>query len=321
MATRIPRKKKINTATDNPPAFSDPAYGTTSAVPAQPDSLALEIPVLEAPTAAQIVSAITAAVAAARGMQTKAGTVTITDLATYRAADESLLDVRNAAKVVDEALAPIIKPLRATLDKFYEIRRMLDGPLEAAKNTIKARMGEWQIAEKIRLDQDIAANAEKGRQLEEEIRKQAMATAFTPEPVSQYSAPPPVPIQRVDPTQHHVHCMAVIAPGNPCNCQPQVPAFLPLPATPPPPPPMTVSYLGAPTAPAPSGHHSSVSWVKKVKITDATSVIDCVLAGIIPFDILTINESAIDRYLASNPDAVAKWPGIQVYDEPRIAGK
>lgn len=99
----------------------------------------------------------------------EAQAVTITSPDSYQAADIVLVKIRTARKnvsaIIEEKVGQIIKPIRKGLDQLYavqrELTRDLDGPLEQAEKTVKARMANWQLDEqKKRFEAEMARVSE-----------------------------------------------------------------------------------------------------------------------------------------------------------------
>jgi hypothetical protein len=241
--------------------------------------------VIKPPSPEEIALALSQAQAAVAELQSEAEALIITDQLSYTKADALLDRVRNGEKVVEEKFQPIISPLRIPLDEFYELRRGVAIPLEATKLLVKTKMGAHQLEEKKRLDAEAAENLRKAK----EIAAKFQTSGFPPQP----------PNLGIIPT-----LVAREAEQAGAITQQAI-----------------VTYLAPPTAPAPSAAHSSARFERRFRTTDLDLLVDAALAGEVPLDILTVRPSKLQEYFDRDPELVASWPGVEVYDHPIITGR
>lgn len=343
MATR---KKKLTSPVINDP--NQPSLFTAGS-----------LVVIKAPTSEEITQALAAAQLAVSEIHTKAESLVITDLTTYRAGDAILGEIMDGEKVIEEKMSPVIKLLREPLDTLYELRRGVAKPLEADKTLVKTKMGAWQLSEKQRLDTEQIENDKKALELQVQWQKdnppQVSDTWVHPNPVpGNQLAPPQNPVQR-----QCNRCGPVYASSTAINC-PECAAFLvPVNSFPPQPPnlgaginwppcnvcsaqhdprvhlqsfavppPPTITYLAPPTQPAPTAANSSARFERRVRTTDLDLLVDAATAMSLPgltdtqnLELLSIRPSILQAHFERDPESVSKWPGVEVYDHPIIVGR
>jgi len=248
--------------------------------------------VIKPPTQEEINQALAQAQAAIGELHKEAESLVITDHQTYSQADSLLHRINDGDKLAESKFRPVIELLRLPLEAIYELKRGVCVPLDADRKTVKAKMGDYQLQEKIRLDLEAAENLRKAKEIQEQWLRDN----------------PPAP-----------------APA-PSGFPPQPPNLGVVPLAPAPTP--AITYLAPPSTPAPQAAHSSARFERRVRTTDIDLLIDAATAGCLEgltpgqcLDLLTIKPSILQSWFQSNPEAVSKWPGVEVYDQPRIIGR
>ncbi len=249
--------------------------------------------VIKPPTKAQIEEALTAAQAAISELQTEAEALVISDHLTYNYADSLLSRIIGGEKVTEEKIRPIITPLREPLDAIYEARRGVDKPLGTLKELVKKKMGDYQIEQKKLRD----VEAERDRQTAIQLLEEQAAKL------------------RMDEELAAVNDESPMFPS--AGEWPSGGGF-----TPPIPEPTQITFLAPPTtAPAPIAAHSTTRFERRCRVIDIDLLVDAALSSIVPLDILTFKPSAVQGYFISQPELVAGWPGVEIYDHPIITGR
>jgi hypothetical protein len=93
-------------------------------------------------------------------LETKANAIVIKSWDDYTAADQVLINIKEARKSpIFDRLNGLIKPLKEAVDAYYKLRREIEEPLDKAETSIKGKMRQWQIE-----DAEVKAKAERERQ-------------------------------------------------------------------------------------------------------------------------------------------------------------
>lgn len=75
-------------------------------------------------------------------------------------------------------------------------------------------------------------------------------------------------------------------------------------------------------APAPVfAEHSSVRPVKKVRIISHGAFLKGIVDGYVPADCIDVLQGKLNAYLKDDPEGMAAWPGVEVYDDVQIVGR
>lgn len=118
-----------------------------------------------------------------RSITISALTIRVTDQASYTEADSALAKIREAKRLIEPKLEAKIVPVRAYLDKWYELRRSLTGDssdLDTAERTLKSSMGAYQLAERKRAQELQRLRDEETARLSREAEA-ALAKSSDPE--------------------------------------------------------------------------------------------------------------------------------------------
>lgn len=235
----------------------------------------------------EIASADADALALANPVQLDASHIQVHDAQSYSIADAFLKRIKQARAAVAEKIEDKlgIKPIREGLDRLYALRREIneraDKPLAQAEAHVKKQMGDWQLAERKRIEQEEAERLRKARELErqaEETRRQASSTADAK--------------ARAEAEERAAQLNAESMMLE--HAQPEQPT---------------------------RGRSSAVRFEKVVVVKDFDAFILGVASGDIPNTMVVVDEQAVRAYLAAWPEAVAQWPGVVVEDKAVVAGR
>lgn len=241
--------------------------------------------VIKPPSQEEISQALAQSQAVISDLQAQSIALTITNQQDYTAADTLLHTINDGDKLVESKFRPVIELLRVPLEAIYELRRGVSIPLADFRRVVKEKMGGYSLKEKIRLDLEAEENRRKTRELQEQWLRD--------NPPAQPLFPPQPPNLGVSSS-----------------------------------PPPQITYFAPPSTPAPQASHSSTRFERRVRTVDLDLLVDAAAAGCLPgltpdqcLELLTIKPSILQGHFISTPDAVAQWPGVEVYDHPIITGR
>ncbi len=227
----------------------------------------------------------------------------------FSTADACLGEIRDAIKAVEEKLEPYIRPYYEFLEGMYAIRRTLQGPLINGEKSVKELMRLWQVMENHRLEEEARLRREKEaaetRRVQAAIEAERELEILTMETEAE-ALRESGQSGAADAMANHL-AEAVMA----ASIAPAV----------------TVAIATVPTGPPLRTPHSTSSKVRKWRITDRQLFLECYITQLIPesvdgLPLLEINASAINKaMLGEGWKAVDRWPGLEVYEDVRIAGR
>lgn len=67
--------------------------------------------------------------------------------------------------------------------------------------------------------------------------------------------------------------------------------------------------------------HSSVRPVKRVRIVGLNAFLKGIVDGYVPADCIDVLQGKLNAYLKDDPEGMAAWPGVEVYDDVQIVGR
>lgn len=205
----------------------------------------------------------------------------VDDAESYLAADQILGRIQTARKTWGARMERIIRPIRQGLDEIYALSRDVDKPLAAMEALVKGRMTDYKLEEARQL-----AVIKRAQELETARLEQELAAKLEKE----QNARTKQMRERLAEARLKVQEKLEVAQAE--------------------------------EAPAPiMGSHSSTRSVKKWRVTDKEKLLKGVIAGTIPESIATWDERQINSYFRAEPDRVATWDGIEVYDDVQIVGR
>lgn len=223
----------------------------------------------------------------------------ITDDDSYHYAD-SLLGRISAAKrswaaVWGRIQEKTVKPLRAALDGLYETNREIEKPLTDMEETVKRAMKTFKVAETRKLQESEAARQAELRRLEEEASKkieqaQSAATAQMRGRLQAAAA-------RLREQQE-----AVAEQETPEAVKGEASTTRAIPSW----------RLQGSDLP---GDDTGMSATAQLALA---TFLQGVLEGKVPANAIMLNERFIGQEFKRNPEKVALWPGIEVYDDIQI---
>ena len=218
------------------------------------------------------------------------GTLAVIDDTSYHVGDRSLFDVRAARKqlasLIEQKVDPIIKPIRAGLDKLYEGRRTvlaeLDKPLADAEGSVKMKMADYQAKQREAARQAEAKRLRDAAELERQARA-ALEVAKTSTSVGEVRA--------------------ALETASQAQAQAR-------------------SVRSAPPPPAPvKGAASKTVVTKKWVVKDLSALIKAVAAGTVPEMVLTVDEDVMDAYWSEDRLTMVSWPGVGVIEQTTVTGR
>lgn len=216
--------------------------------------------------------------------------LSVIDNNTYHTADRGLFDIRANRKLIadliEQKVDPIIKPIRAGLDKLYEGRRTvlaeLDKPLADAEGSVKAKMADYQAKQREAARQAEAKRLRDAAELERQARA-ALEVAKTSTSVGE--------VRAALETASQAHAQAR-------------------------------SVRSAPPPPAPvKGAASKTVVTKKWVVKDLSALIKAVAAGTVPEMVLTVDEDVMDAYWSEDRLTMVSWPGVDVVEQTTVTGR
>lgn len=67
--------------------------------------------------------------------------------------------------------------------------------------------------------------------------------------------------------------------------------------------------------------HSSVRPVKKVRVVNIIHFCQGIVDGYVPTDCIEVLQGKLNQALKDDPEGMAAWPGVEVYDDVQIVGR
>lgn len=322
------RSKKGGTQTDPQPGVTGTGI-VLSPVPAGVLTFPL-LPGMSQDKAVELAGSISTLHNQVATMVTEAAGYDILDDSGFRMADETLGKVSNLSRDIEDVLRPYIDLLRLPLDQLYDLRRTILDPLThketGAEKLLKDKMKAWRLDEQKRLDEANRQNEAKAAEMTQRVNQQMPQPQAAPPP-----PPPPVPGMcphdaRI-PQADCYYCYYKLAhPGTVLTGAGIGPADSLSPPPPPPPPAAPVAatvpqITVAPiafTTPAVQAHHSTTSYVKKVRVIDKGDLLTMIVAGLASPDLVEVSQSQLNAWLERDPVAASNCPGLEVFDDVNI---
>lgn len=201
--------------------------------------------------------------------------------ADFITADSLRAIIKKAIKTVEAKLDPIIDDIRPGLDKLYALRRTEIRPLEEADGIITAKMKDFRRAEQRKLDDTARAQRLEAERLDREAEETRRKAALAATP------------QVAKRLERKADALDVKA----------------------------VDVATTPLKRAVEADHSSTRTVKVWKVADIGTILQGILDGEIPADVIAVDSVAVNKMFRIDPDVVDKWPGFSVYNDVQIVGR
>jgi hypothetical protein len=210
----------------------------------------------------------------------RAQSVTVTDEASYQLADSLLARISTARADWKADTATVLDPINAARTAAMELRAKYDGPLKLGEDRLREGMRQFRLSENRRIQQE----EEKKRQeqlrqdREAEEKRQAAENARTPQMKGKLLAEAARLEERADLT------------------------------------------AAAPISRPVQAAHSGQRVTRKCRMKDGQwrQILKGILDGVIPADVVSIQDSTINAYFKSAPAEVSQWPGVEVFDDVDI---
>ena len=246
-------------------------------------------------TESQLVEVRTESMALARPVLAEAALIQVTDAESYQLAGSFLAKILQARKRVAAKLNPIIQPIRAGLDLLYELRRELDTPLEQAEGKIKQEMKDWQVGEYRRIAQEREAKRR------EEARQLALAEAKRRE-AEELEAK----ASRARSAYARLKQEELAEQAREAAARLEQKAEI---------------IAAAPVDEPTKAEGSTIRKAQKWRVTDLKALVAGVATGKVPLEVLEVSSKAVNAEMKADPDFVAGWPGVEVYDDIDVVGR
>jgi hypothetical protein len=215
----------------------------------------------------------------------------------YRQAGEILRAVRAQNRAIEERLNPIIAAANKAHKAATSLRSELTAPIVRAETAVKVSMAAF-------VDRRAEEERERRRQAEEvELKRQAEERARLEE-------------ARRDEARLLVTAAELEAKGQVEEAAALLDEIVAAPITPPPlpaPPP-------APPIRVEKVAGASVRAAWSMRIVDERQLVEAWLRGEVPADVVSINQSALDR-IARSMKAASRVPGCEAVSQTTIAGR
>lgn len=223
-------------------------------------------------------------------LQAAVSSLTIANEDDYKRADELLSRIQMARRWWSSKISPIIDPLKQALKSAKEALKGAEAledeygaPLLEYFNATKEKMKQYKLKERHRLYlAEVAKEAEVARLKKLDEEKAAKLQAATTKGIQSR-----VMSQRAELQQQIADVEAKV----------QAPP---------------IKAVG-----------SIARSHKSVKVVDLAAFLNYVVNGedVLPTELIEINQRALNECYKAAPDAVAKWPGVEVVDDIIIAGR
>lgn len=201
----------------------------------------------------------------------------------YDKADTLLSDIRRARRDWAGKIDPILDPLSLATRNLQALNREVDRPLETLEATVKGKMKAFKQEESRRLQEAEHERQEAQRQTQRRLDE--AAAILDAAKTKPFKARMEAKVQAIE-TE-----LAVIEE--------------------------------APRVQQVKAVSSTARTVKRWRIADLAAILQGVLDGSIPDDIMVVASTAVERNFKGEAGKalVASWPGFEVYDDVIIAGR
>lgn len=199
----------------------------------------------------------------------------------YQSFDAARAKVQAKRKWWESLIEPVIRPMRQAVDAVYELNRKVDRPYAAMEDYITSQMKQFKRDEMSHT-----------RRLEEEKAAEERRLIQ----------------QANDLAKRQEHAAT-----------PQMKGMLEKKRQ------TILQQVGdseeREAAPAPvQASHSETRMKTVVQLANQRTVLQAVLAGKIPMDVVNIDMVVVRQYFRDHPDRVMEWEGFSIVEEPIIAG-
>ncbi len=226
-----------------------------------------------------------AAISANQIILDRVSSLTITNQSTYLSADHELSLIRAARRHIQvNIIDPVKAPINASHKAILKLEHQLDDGIAAAESALRRKMSDYQVGERRKVEAREAEERARQEAEEKERREKEEAERRRQEDglvLVQTEDSLPVMIRE---SQRHLI--------------PTAHAYVP-----------------------PVSIHSSSRPVQRVRVVNLDELLISIIEKHVPEDVISVTESALNRYLCDAPDVVKTWPGVEVFDDVQIRGR
>lgn len=236
----------------------------------------------------------------------QAEALVVKDAAGYLAADRFLSLIRTEKKAIIERLSPLlglIEPLRAGLDKLYELRRTIDKPFDDAAAIVKQKMAE-QKREEARL---IFEEREKRRRAEEEAQREAqrrldeeVRLRRQAEEAERRAERARTEEARRKAEEQAREANKALRVAERATARAEDKAEL---------------VASKPVMQAVKAEGSGARTTRRWRVVSVMDLAKAVIAGDVPETVLTVDAAVVREYWEADRAMVEGWPGVEGYDD------
>lgn len=196
----------------------------------------------------------------------------------YALADSLLSKIVTARKGIKTRLSKILDPLKEALKEMQGLMGEVDNPLATAEITVRERMKGFKMEELRQEQERLRLKQAEEDRLRREARAKEEAAA---------KAKTDTMKKRLEAQAAELETKADLVDAAPITA------------------PVKVA-------------HSSTRTVKVAVVEDLGAVLQGVLAGEIPEEVVAVDLTRVRAYLKAQPLYVAKWPGIKIVDDIQV---
>lgn len=214
-------------------------------------------------------------------LKNKVETLVIDSEEAYQEMDVLLSQIMNTRRVWLAKIDPIIAPIRAGLDLLYGLKNDIKDPLDDYEKLAKKKMKDYKLEEARQL------------RLAEDNRLAKIEAGRKAAEEKQRKAD----AARSKPLKQKLEAEAAVLTTN-----------------------AEILDMGGAAQPV-VGTHSTVRAKKVAQVSNLSKLLQGVIDGIIPDDVITINQVELNTAYRIDPEVVASWPGVTIIDDINISGR
>lgn len=223
----------------------------------------------------------TEALGVVQTLQTEVASLEVTSEEEYQLADQFLGRIRLKRSWWKDKMEAIIRPVRQGLDATYALNREVDKPLELLETTVKRTMADYKTQERLQLQAREEERLAEAERLRQEAEKLQAKAQTLISPVAKARA----------------LATAAIAVEQATEIEEAEPER---------------GVLAV---------NSSARPVKKWRVVDLQMFLAAVGNGILPAEVVILNQVYLNKEFKLDPEGFGAWPGIETYDDTQIAGR
>lgn len=202
-------------------------------------------------------------------------TLKVTDPKTLAEADSYLGRIIEAQRVVEAKIDTILRPLNDARNAALALRRDINAPLERIEQQVRSAMDAYRTLERKRIQAAEDERLKRIKEIEAEELKARMAAAKAPTTRQRE-------ILEAKAEEINEKVAGLVATPQPEQVR-----------------------LAA----------STTRTIKRLKVTNLHEVLQGILDGIIPDDVIEVQPTILDKYRQMGEALVKDWPGVEPWDE------